>query len=332
MLSLTRFIHQIDEIDALYEELLSSYKALVESLERHAAGLGTELEEHRRNVRRVGSMIGDGRDRKTLERIRQELDEELKMHGRHLEQHLGSQEREVKEILGALAAVAEWMSTREQKYGPRFRGVARKLQALSASQNLAELRSRLADEVSQLEQYVGDMEEDTRHALARLESDVEEPRRRLEGGGRENQAGGDFASRAQAESDIQIRVRAGQRFCITRFAIDGFAALTTQQTTSFTQELTGQFGARLIQLLGRGHQIYHWGDGDLLLLTIGGLPEMAGRAAQAERHLSATYRLDGEPGKPLVTVRCRSGSAEYIRGESADRLLRRVEETMRSTG
>ncbi len=328
MFSLRKHINRIDDLESLFRESLASLRAVVESVAEHAPRATRELlEEHRKHLKKLSGELTSAPSCEVLTGARDRLDQELKLYGKKVDQHIRRQERDAKEIMAIVAMMAESMASREKKYGVRFRGIARNLNLLATATDLAEIRRKLGEQVAQMDQYVDDMQRDTQDAVARLQQEM--PKRGLGPCAEEgSDAVTSLLGRKEAQALIEARTKIGLRFCVAHFFLRRFPEIGETWGPGAAEAVLREFARRLLELFRSSDVVCRWGEDEFVAIADARLPELAGRAAEMEKRLSGTYLVVVRGERLQIQVACGLGIAEHIPPETADQMLARVQDQM----
>lgn len=324
--SLETSMRTMDDLVALYGKAVECYGAAMDSIAGHAPETPRVLrEEHRQRLKNLRVLLLASPGARMLEDTRKQLDIALGRYGQDLGRHLDRQERDAKEIMAMVAAMADSMASRDTQYNVRFRGIAKKLRLLTTSQDLAEIRLKLAEEVGQLEKYVEDMAGDTKTAVERVKADLQARREAapepwLEGADPVT----DLAGRPEFVAVVDILLRKEARFCIARFTIDKQAALVARHGQAAGDAVLREFAAHLKEGLADAAAVCRWAQDEFLSAVACPLPEMAMRASALEQKLSNAYSLAS--GRERVIVTCFSAVVQALRGETVEQMVGRLEE------
>jgi diguanylate cyclase (GGDEF)-like protein len=324
--SLASSIQTMDDLTRLLGVTLECYMAALDSVGEHAPDSPRALrEELRKQIKRLHALVEQAPDMQTLPEVRRRFDAELKAYGRHLESFLNRQERDVKEVMGMVASLADSIASRDKQFQVRFRGIAKKLRLLTTSEDLAEIRLRLAEEIGQLERCVDDIERDTQAALDRVRTDLQTrstPRRAEPWLGEPTDKLTNLPGRKQMLAILEARRGADYRFSLVWFGIDKFNSLIERQGASLADSLVAEFAKNLKHLLQAATVVCRWGDAEFIALLEGNLPDVVTLASELERKLSAGYSVPNRNER--IVVRCRSAVAQPLRGESVEQMVRRL--------
>lgn len=294
------------------DQAVRSYSEILDSIAVHAPGSPRALkDQHAREIRKIREDVEFGRiTSRGLRETQKRVDSQLKGYGKALEKHLEQHQRDAKDVMALVASMAESIATQEKQNQVRFKGIAKKLRLLTTSEDLSEIRRKLADEAGQLEKYFDDMSRDTRAALDRVSSDLmaiyrnvhDEPW--LEGGQDKTTH---LPGRSDGRNTIQTRLRAGDPFCVARFAIGSLESAKGPQR----QSAIAEFASRLKAACGTSGLLFRWNEDEFLLVSGAGLVETAQKVADIEESLAA--------------IGCISAAVQPFPGESVDEIVRRLQ-------
>jgi len=325
--SVSSSIQTMDDLTRLLGVTLECYVAAIDGMGEHAPDSPRPLrEELRKQLKRLHGLVSDAPDVQTLPEVRRRLDAELRAYGRHLESYLHRQEHDVKEVMGMVASLADSIAARDKQFYVRFRGIAKKLRLLTTSEDLAEIRVRLAEELGQLERCVDDNERDTQVALDRVRTDLQS--RKSTPGRAETWLGEptdkltNLPGRKEMLTILEARRGSDSRFSIVWFGIDKFSGLIERHGAIVADPVIAEFARNLKHLLQTPTALCRWAEAEFIALLEGNLPAVVTLASEIERKLSAGYLIPNRNER--IVVRCRSAVAQPLRGESVEQMVRRL--------
>jgi hypothetical protein len=222
----------------------------------------------------------------------------LEEYGERLRTYQKAQDKEMKEILKMLGGMAEQMAKRDKQFSVRFTGIAKKLRLLTSSQDLAEIKQRLAEEVTQFEKAVEETQQDSGSLLLRLQGALHKMDQRP------SRDTGGLLGAEDAQGWMGVRMDHGVRFCVVWVGgpVAGFAERVTAAQEVATDDA----------------KAFRWSESELLLLLERPLLEGVIVAEKLQKALQKR----GLPGH--------ASAAEFIRGETVESLLDRARGLVKS--
>ena len=330
-------MYRLDIVEELLQDAVKAYQSLVDLMVMHVPRAAYELGlEHKKRLKQIRNLLDAKPTRPLIGEVRQQLDKSVNAFAQALDQQLGQQEIETKQVMAIVAVMAESMAGREKHYNVRFRGIGKKLRVLTTSNDIAEIRRKLEAEVSQLEKYVDEMARDTESAVSRVQMELRETKKAEPVAPKPAEDEGDLAisktkplsGRREAEQAIESRRRLDMRFCVARLSIDNMPAVAAQFGLPAAAGLMDQVGQIIRQHFEEADLICRWSDNDLVAITDLNLPEVATRISDLETTLEGPY----SSGTREVKLAIRSCVVERIRGERAQETIGRIDSMMVPVG
>jgi GGDEF domain-containing protein len=345
--SISGSIRNIDDLSAQLELAIACYGDAIDAIGQHAPDTPRALrDEHRRKLKQIRGLLA-APGKQGLESVRKQLDAELRAYGKGLETYIHQSEKDVKEILAMMAAMADSLASREKQHNVRFRGVAKQLRLLTTADNLAEIRVKLASEVEQLEKYVDDMARDTQAALERVRGDLQareqqaasrqtncagtpppsgEPGNAPPGGAAWVEASLDpvtqLAGRPEAIRTVSEFKREDRRFCLACFSVHQFEQLLSRYGRGVMDAVLKEVAFRIKEGIPGATVIARWNDAEFLAVSELPLPDLAAEVMELERKLSLTFSIPGRGER--IAISCRTSAVQSLRTETTDEMIRRA--------
>ena len=294
-------------IEELLGEAMVTLRAALESAVTHLPkSMKEQSVDFRKNIKEVCNETESSHSPDLLKDVRKRVDREFQLLGRRIDDRFESHSQETKGALAAIAVIAESLSAGEKTHSVRFKGISRKLRLLTTSNDLTEVRRKLADEVEMLEKYVDEMSRDTQTALQRLNQATTTPKPPAASCGQ---------TRKQLEDAIRARISKGERFAVVRLHSEGHAKNLAEEGAL---DLVVR---RLADVFEAPDAAGVWTEDSFLALTRLPLPETAARIDIVERDLSNKLgqRIDGT-------------ALESRPGDNPAALLARIEQMAQPVG
>ena len=336
-------MHSPYVVEQLLRDSVRGYQGLIDLIGSHVPKAAREIgQDHKKRLKQIRNLLESKPSKPLIGDVHQKLDKTITSFARELDQQLGQQEKETKQVMAIIAVVAESMADREKQYNVRFRGIGKKLRVLSTSNDIAEIRRKLEAEVCQLEKYCDEMARDTDSAVSRVQMElrqskkvdplpqpVEEDTSGFSGAKERPTVRVDevrdqappLAGRREAEQAVESRRRLDSRFCAARFSIDNMPEVAAQFGLPAAAGLMEQIGSLIRQRFLPLDMVFGWSDRDLVVITDLGLPEVAVRVADLEPILEGPYAT----GNREVTLSVRSCVIERTLGERGLETIGRIE-------
>lgn len=326
-------MYRLDVVEELLRDAVRGYQGLIDLIVTHVPKAAREIgPEHKKKLKQIRNLLDSKPSRALLNEVRLQLDTSIGGFTRGLDQQLGQQENETRQVMAIIAVVAESMADREKQYSVRFRGIGKKLRVLTTCNDIGEIRRKLEAEVCQLEKYVDDMARDTDSAVSRVQMELRqakkaEPIQKTQEDGGVNDAirtaemAIPLLNRREAEQAIESRQRMDSRFCAARFVIDNLPDVASQFGLPATAGLMDQVGTLIRKNFEPVDMVFRWSDQDLVVITDLRLPEVAMRVAGLEPILVGPY----SGGNHEVTLNVRTNVIERLRNELGGETIGRID-------
>ena len=342
--SLPAVVQRPDVVEQLLRDAVRGYQGLIDLIGSHVPKAAREIgQDHKKRLKQIRNLLESNPSKPLMGDVHQQLDKTIAGFARELDQQLGQQEKETKQVMAIIAVVAESMADREKQYNVRFRGIGKKLRVLSTSNDIAEIRRKLEAEVCQLEKYCEEMARDTDSAVSRVQMElrqakkvdplpqpVEEDAFNFSGSKAKPAVAATaeirdqptpLVGRREAEKAVESRRRLDSRFCAARFSIDNMPDVAAQFGLPAAAGLMEQIGSLIRQRFEPLDLVCGWSDQDLVVITDLGLPEVAMRVADLDPILEGPYAT----GNREVTLKVRSCVIERTLGERGLETIGRIE-------
>jgi len=324
-----------DEIDPIevFPVLLESYRSLLVAIGRSGAqacpAVSQDLQETSRTVEK---RLDAGITPAVMQKVNQQISDQLQRWGEQASAHYKAQAAEVKELLIAMAQTAAAVGERDQSYTQNLNQFTTRLKTISNLDDLTQVRASLVQQATELRTYVGKMEQESHNLVAQLKTKVSTYETKLreveELALRDSLTG--LANRRNVEERIESRIKAGQEFCV--LVIDLNRLKTINDTyghlagdnllQQFAQELRSNF--RATDLVGR------WGGDEFIIVmdcdAKGATPKIS--RVQQWTFGSYTIRPGKGTGEVKVQVDGAFGLAQWQPGETAQSVIERADIAM----
>lgn len=180
MFSLRKQISNLDDLSETHRSLLEAYGVAIEAVAERMPDAPKELfEEPRRNLKSLKGAAQSSMPKSELQKLGQQVAAQITDYGQRVTGYLKRQQKETKDILDLLSSVTDTVSKRDKENSVRLQSISKKLRLLTTTDDLAEIKWKLAQEVEQFEKSIADMERTNQAALDRLRDSVKrvEPQR-----------------------------------------------------------------------------------------------------------------------------------------------------------
>lgn len=173
MFSLRKQISNLDDLAETHKSLVEAYGAAIDTVAEKLPETPKELfEEPRRNLKTLRGAVQGPVPKSELQKLGQQVTGQIGDYGQRVTGYLKRQQKETKDILDLLSSVTDTVSKRDKENSVRLQSISKKLRLLTTTEDLAEIKWKLAQEVEQFEKSIADMERTNEAALDRLRESV----------------------------------------------------------------------------------------------------------------------------------------------------------------
>jgi diguanylate cyclase len=203
--------------------------------------------------------------------------------------------------------------------------------ALSRVEDVAELRRRLRDEVVRLRQSVEQMRSESEESVRQFASQITGFQQRLE----QARKGSDIdrltqlGSRRVAETYMQKIPRNAGPVCVLLFDIEGFREINKRYGTLFGDKLLQALAHQLSEKFPEEGALFRWGADEFLVIAEGLLAKRVEWCrAICDSFANSNYSTFEGGARQRVSAKVAMGGAQYVRGESMEKLYGRARESL----
>jgi diguanylate cyclase len=262
--------------------------------------------------------------------VRQGLESELAQWGLSAAQYSRDKANEIKEIMVAVAATAEAVGERDQRYASRFSGLTTRLQSIAKLDDLSSIRRSVVESATELRSTVAKMAEEGEKSISQLRAEVENYRAKLEQS--EKREAVDpltgVANRREIEAQIEERISWRRAFCLAILDLNGFKQINDVHGHVAGDDLLKQFAAELKAQFRATDVVGRWGGDEFVVLIDSGLEAAQTSLDRVRKWAFGDYKISGGREIVQVTVKASIGMAAWNGKESSVELLARADERM----
>jgi diguanylate cyclase len=280
--------------------------------------------------------IGDGLVRPEAEGLNtaaREVQSELSTWaGRAISHHTES-EREMREIVAALARTAEAVQARDEKYGREIGGLSGKLQAIASLSDLSAIRKSIVESAASLKICVEKMAEESRQSVRELSGQVAEYKEKLAASERLSSLDAltGLANRRAFETQLQERIATRQAFGLIVIDLNGFKEVNDRYGHLAGDDLLRQFSHELKTQFTALDLVTRWGGDEFAILVTGGIEPVLDRADRIRKWALGEYKIRAGNETVRITLNASLGTAEWNGSESGTDLIARADALVYST-
>ena len=317
--------------EELLKAALNAYRAALTAMAKAGARamphLGADLEQKLSVVQANISVNSSADD---ISRLQENVELELVQWGDGAAQYFGDREKEIREIMVAVAAATEALGERDQRYAGEFGGLTMKLQSIARLNDLSSMRRSVMASASELKAVVGKMAEEGEQSISQLRAEVANYRQKLEQAEKRGTVDAltGLVNRREIEARIEDRILWKRAFCLAIVDLNGFKQINDvyghmagdDVLRQFSDELKSQF--RPVDVVGR------WGGDEFVIVVDSDLEDARIRLDRVRQWAFGHYTVSTGKDTVQVYLGASIGIAEYDRQESAVELMARADERM----
>ena len=331
MISLKKSMDELESLECLSRTTLKCYLAAIRSLEEHPVEVEPGLvADHQNSLRQIRNALSAEPKLEVLEDTRIRLEGEVKDFSAKASGFLGAKEKDIKQILAALAEAAESITKRSDTHASQFRGLAKELETVSQLDSLNLIRSRLGDGVTRLKDCVDLMWQEDQASAAKMEQRLESSQQRLEEA--EALASTDpltgLSNRREAEKLLSSRIQAGMPVCVMLFDLDGFKKINDRFGHYVGDQVLLAFAGRLGEQFRDDDVVCRWGGDEFLVVLSTALTDPIGRADAVASRVRGLYAIQSPSGPVNAHVAASVGVAQHTPGESGEDVFARADSVL----
>jgi diguanylate cyclase (GGDEF)-like protein len=237
---------------------------------------------------------------------------------------------EIKEIMVAVAAAAEAVGERDERYSSQFSGLTTRLHSIAKLEDLSSVRRSVLESATELKTVFSKMTEEGEQSLSQLRAEVANYRARLAQS--EKREAVDpltgLASRREIEAQIDERISWKRVFCLAIIDLNGFKRINDVHGHVAGDDLLRQFAAELKAPVRVGDLVGRWGGDEFVLIVDAAFEEAQIRLDRIRQWVVGDYNISTGADVVSVTLNASVGIAEWDRKESAVELLARADRRM----
>lgn len=329
MISIKKVLDEL-ECQALLHAALEAYRGLLVALQEHAFSLPETEEQPPACLSDLRKRLSQRPTVEDLQAGRQMVEQELRRHKQRLQVAFEKQRREVQQILAALAEAAGVLERRHAVHNSNLSHFTRQLESLSRVESLAEIRRRLAAQVSQMKVVLQQAYREQEEAISQLRRELEIFRSRLQHA--EQLAATDpltgLANRRECDRRLAELMASGEPFSVMLLDLDRFKQLNDNYGHYVGDQVLALFAQRLREQFRASDLVARWGGDEFMAIVACPLEVAQQKASEVSQRVNGWYTVASPDGHLHVYVRASVGVAGYRPGESLEQLYARVDELL----
>jgi diguanylate cyclase (GGDEF)-like protein len=254
-----------------------------------------------------------------------QVEQELQQWGEHSAEYLKAKATEVKELLLMLARTAESIGERDQRYTSHFNKITAQLQTIADLEDLAQVRSSLVKQATELKTYVVQMEQDSKKSVAQLRAEVTTYETKLKAA--EELAQHDsltgLANRRNVEERIEWRIAHSQVFCVVMVDLDDFKQVNDTHGHPAGDDLLRQFSQELRTNIRSTDIVGRWGGDEFIIVLDSDLATAKSQIERVQKWALGEYAVQSltNPNKPKVQVEASIGMVQWQAPQTMQELI-----------
>jgi diguanylate cyclase (GGDEF)-like protein len=237
-------------------------------------------------------------------------------------------EREMREIVGAVANAAESLGRRDEKYSSQIGDLSVKLRSIASLNDLAMIRRSIVESAAALKTCVEQMAEESRASVRELSKEVNQYRNRLRESDRISMLDPltNLANRRAFEGQLQARIEGRAMFSLLMIDLNEFKSVNDRYGHLAGDDLLRQFAAELSGQFSGDDLVGRWGGDEFVVLTACDLKEAHARADRIRHWAMGEYKIKTGTGAMVkVPLQGSIGVAQWNGKEDGAKLLARAD-------
>jgi diguanylate cyclase (GGDEF)-like protein len=329
MISLKK--HMEAHAEELLKAAMGAYRAALAAMAKAGAQAAPQLGDSlQQKLTLLQQSIADSSSSVEMARVQQNVDLELGQWGDKAAQHSIEKEKEIKEIMVAVAAATEALGERNHHYATEFSELTTRLHSIARLDDLSSIRRSVTQSATELKAVVGKMAAEGEQSVMQLRAEVSHYRDKLAQS--EKREAVDpltgLASRREIDAQIDERISWRRPFCLAVLDLNGFKRINDvyghiagdDALRQFADELKAQF--RPIDVVGR------WGGDEFVVIVDSDLEDARARLERVRQWAFGDYTISTGRENIQVDLKASIGIAAWDLKESAVELMARADERM----
>lgn len=323
MISLRRAVG----LDELLDEALRGYAAAVGGMREHGLRACPPLAvEHAEAFDAIRSELIPGVSRDKLDSVRRSLQEHLRQFGERAFSDFQAKDDEIRELARLIAKATELLIAKSGNNSKELGEFADQLEALTAIDDLAALRRKLREHVSEVRMYIERVALQDSDVIQDLKGEVDALRHRLDVAQRSAFLDPltQMPNRKELERQFETWRSAQKPFSLVAFDINRFKAINDRYTQLGGDHVLREFAHRLRAGLRYTDFACRAQDDEFTVLMDCQFRDAIVRSGQLSDKLCGRYALRVAGEEIRVEVSSAIGVAEYRSGQSLQQVIERA--------
>jgi diguanylate cyclase (GGDEF)-like protein len=261
-----------------------------------------------------------------------EFERELGLWSESAAQYSTEKEKEIRDIMIAVAVSAEALAERDQRYASQFGGLTTRLHSIAALEDLSAIRRSVLQSAEDMRSAIDKMSEENEESVAQLRAEVAHYRAKLEQS--EAREAVDpltgLANRRETEAQLQDRILWRRHFCVAVLDLNGFKKINDAHGHVAGDNLLRQFAGEMKAHFRSTDVVGRWGGDEFIVIIDSTLEEAQSSVDRVRKWAFGEYSIETGKGTVQVPLRASIGVAAWDRKETMVELLARADASMYS--
>jgi len=244
------------------------------------------------------------------------------------ESHHQDIQRELREIVSTIAAAAESVSERDEKYAREIGDLTSRLGSIAEQSDLVAMRRSIVESTRALKSCVTRMAEDSKASVNVLTAQVREYRTRLEEAERVSLTDPltSLANRRAFEKHLEARVSARKPFCLIMIDLDDFKGVNDRFGHLAGDDLLKQFASELKSQFTPAETVGRMGGDEFIVVMAGSIDDAQARVEGVRKWALGEYKISTGDQSVKTVLKASVGAAAWDGRELGLTLLARVDQ------
>lgn len=239
-------------------------------------------------------------------------------------------ERELREIVGAMANAVESITARDERCTLEIGGLTARLRSITTMNDLTLIRQAIVESANSLSVCVARTAEAGRESLRRLSAEVEDYRSRLTNSERLSSLDPltGLANRRTFEAQLDVKIHAAHHFSLILTDLNDFKEVNDRLGHLAGDEVLKSFAVKLRAQFPSADLVARWGGDEFAVIISSRLNDAQARVNRIRRSPIGECRIESGTQFIDVTVEASIGVVEWNGSETGVELLARADHSM----
>jgi len=239
-------------------------------------------------------------------------------------------ERELREIVGAMAKAVDSITARDERCALEVGGLTARLRSITTMSDITLIRQAIVESANSLSACVARTAEAGKESLRRLSAEVEDYRSRLSNS--EKPSSMDpltgLANRRRFGEQLEIKIGAARQFWLILIDLNDFKEVNDRLGHLAGDEVLKSFAAKLRVQFPSADLVARWGGDEFALIVSSSLNDAEARVDRIRRSPIGECKIGSGAQIIIVTVEASIGVVEWNGFETGTELLARADHYM----